>query len=36
MDVPATPENGKLLANSVGGRRVHIGVVSASSQCPLS
>jgi hypothetical protein len=36
MDVPATPQNAKFFTTTIGGRRVHIGVVSASSQCPLS
>jgi hypothetical protein len=35
MDVPATPENGKYFVNTINGRRLNIGVVSASPQCPL-
>jgi len=35
MDAPATPRNGTFFADTIDGRRVHIGVVSASPQCPL-
>ena len=31
----ATPENGTYFVNTIDGRRIHIGVVSAGPQCPL-